>query len=52
MRDILTQKTYKKYDKISRYANFPCYYNITDLKYQYGTTAQLDDSTPYIMYKI
>ena len=52
MRDILTQKTYKKYDRISRYANFPYYYNITDFKYQYGTTAQLDETTPYILYKV
>ena len=49
--DILTKKSYKNYDKISRYNNFPYYYNTLDKKYEYGTTAWLNDQTPYQLYK-
>lgn len=48
--DILTNKQYKQYNKISRYNNFPFYYNTLDKKYEYSTTAHLDDSTPYQLY--
>ena len=52
MRDTLIHKTYKQYDKISRYANFPYYYNVNDNKYEYGTTNYLNDTTPFVLYKV
>lgn len=50
--DRLQEKTYRTYNYISRYSNFPYYYNTEDEKYIYGTTAYLDDSTPYTLYKV
>ena len=40
MKEILTQKTYKEYDYVSRYSVFPFYYNRIDEKYIYGLTSQ------------
>lgn len=45
--NVLTDKSYRTYKNVSRYSNFPYYYNSLDNKYIYGTTAHLDDSTPY-----
>ena len=50
--DRLQQKAYRTYNYISRYSSFPYYYNTEDEKYKYGTTAYLDDSTPYTLYKV
>ena len=50
--DILTGKEYRSYDYISRYASFPYYYNTEDDKYVYGTTSQLDRTSPYTLYKV
>ena len=50
--DKLKQKAYRTYNYISRYSSFPYYYNTEDEKYIYGTTAYLDDSTPYTLYKV
>lgn len=50
--DILTNKTYKQYDKLSRYTQFPYYYNTIDNKYIYGTTTQLYKNTQYSRYKV
>ena len=50
--DRLQQKAYRTYNYISRYSSFPYYYNTEDEKYIYGTTAYLDDSTPYTLYKV
>ena len=50
--DRLQEKAYRTYNYISRYSNFPYYYNTEDEKYIYGTTAYLDDSTPYTLYKV
>lgn len=50
--DNLIKKSYKQYDYISRYQSFPTYYNKQDDKYIYGTTAQLDDTTPYVLHTI
>ena len=50
--DILTNKSYRSYDYFCRYSSFPYYYNTEDEKYIYGTTAYLDDSTPYTLYKV
>ena len=45
--DVLVDKQYKEYRRLSRYSTFPIYYNILDEKYVYGTTAQLDNTTVY-----
>ena len=50
--DRLQQKAYRTYNYISRYSSFPYYYNTEDEKYIYGTTAYLDASTPYTLYKV
>lgn len=50
MRGILVDKSYLDYSKISRYSNFPYYYNKTDGKYVSGTTNNLDSTTDFIYY--
>lgn len=50
--NILDSKQYKSYNYFSRYSNFPFYYNTLDKKYIYGTTSQLSQDTPYVIYKI
>ena len=44
---ILKNKSYKSYDKLSRYSAFPYYYHTLDNKYVYGVTAYLKDDTVY-----
>lgn len=48
----LTNKSYKQYDRLSRYQQFPYYYNNKDKKYIYGTTQQLNQDTPYTVYEV
>ena len=48
--DVLVDKSYKEYKRLSRYMNFPYYYNTLDKKYIYGTTAQLKDTTTHIIH--
>lgn len=48
--EVLTDKSYKSYERLSRYSSFPYYYNRNDNKYIYGTTGQLDDTTPFSSY--
>lgn len=50
--DVLTNKSYKDYKKLSRYSAFPYYYHTLDNKYIYGRTAYLKDSTTYSLYKV
>lgn len=50
MPDILTQKSYIQYNKLSRYNNVPTYFQTKDLKYFYGTGFQLDQDTLYTYY--
>jgi len=50
--DVLTNKQYKSYDRISRYTRFPTFYNKVDNKYMYGTTAHLKDTTPFTLHKV
>jgi len=52
MRDILKNKSYLQYPRISRYSSFPYYYNETDDKYSCGTTNQLDDSVDFVYYEV
>jgi len=50
--DILTDKTYKSYDYMSRYSGFPYYFNTEDDKYVYGTTANLQEDISYTLYEV
>ena len=45
--DILTNKQYKNYSKLSRYSAFPFYYHTRLSKYVYGKTSYLDNTTLY-----
>ena len=48
--DVLTDKTYRVYTRLSRYNNFPYYYHKLDNKYIYGVTSNLRDNTPYVIH--
>lgn len=49
MKEILSKKEYKDYNRVSRYSIFPYYYNRIDEKYIYGLTAQLNNTnTTYV----
>ena len=48
--DILKDRSYRTYEKISRYNNFPYYYNTVDEKYMYGTTSYLKDNIAYTIH--
>lgn len=50
--DVLKNKSYKSYNGLSRYSNFPIYYNSLDNKYVGGTTAYLDNTTIYTLYEV
>lgn len=51
--DVLEKKNYRTYDRVSRYAPFPYYYNRIDKKYIYGITAQLKtEDTTYVSHKV
>ena len=50
--EALSNKAYRTYDYISRYAAFPYFYNKNDDRYVYGTTAQLRDSTSYSLHTV
>lgn len=50
--DVLTNKSYKDYARISRYSPFPYYYHTKDDKYIVGTTAYLKDTTVYTLYTV
>ena len=45
-------KTYKQYNHLSRYNNFPYFYDTLDNKYIYGTTAYLKTDTPYVIHTV
>ena len=45
-------KQYKQYEKFSRYATLPYYFNIEDNKYVCGTYHQLRDDTNYQIYVV
>lgn len=50
--DIAKDKTYKKYDYISRYEPFPYYYNTKDERYFYGITSWLNSNVGYVLYTV
>lgn len=53
MKDVLSEKYYKVYDRVSRYSVFPYYYNRLDEKYIYGITSQLkQEDTLYVSHTV
>ena len=50
--EILTDKAYREYSRISRYSPFPYYYHTVDDKYIYGTTSYLKDTTVYTVHTV
>lgn len=50
--DVLKNKSYKSYDFLSRYTNFPYYYNSTDDKYIYGLTGHIKKDCPYVIHEV
>lgn len=50
--DVLKDKKYKSYDRLSRYSSFPIYWHKLDEKYVSGTTCYLNDSTEYSMHLV
>lgn len=52
MPNILTDKKYREYHKMSRYSGVPYYYNPMDDKFIYGIGTNLKDTTPYKVHKI
>lgn len=51
--NILKNKQYKTYDKLSRYSQFPVYYNSVDEKWVTATTSYLSqEDTPYQNYTV
>lgn len=52
MADILTDKQFREYNKISRYSGVPYYYNKTDNKYMYGIGKNLKTDTPFKIHTI
>lgn len=50
--NILTDRQYKSYDKLSRYSAFPIYYNTHDNKYQTSTVQYLKDTTTYVYHHV
>lgn len=48
----LINKTYKKYNRLSRYSPFPIYFNSEDGKYVCGTTSHLNNNTSYILHTV
>lgn len=52
MSDILTDKQFKEYNKLSRYSGVPYYYNQTDNKYIYGIGKNLRDDTTHKIHRV
>ena len=50
--DILTDKSYKEYDSLSRFSGFPTYYNKEDEKYVYGLLSQLRTDSEYVAHQV
>ena len=47
MPNILTDKQFREYAKLSRYTNTPYYYNRVDDKFIYGLSKNLRDDTTF-----
>ena len=51
MSEILTDKSYKNYDYISRYSSVPCYYHTIDKTHIYGTSYPIKKDASYLIHK-
>lgn len=49
---VLINKQYKAYDRVSRYSVFPTYLNRLDEKYIYGITAHIRNDIKHIAHKV
>lgn len=52
MPNVLSNKQYREYQKVSRYSSTPYYYNIVDEKFCCGTSKHLKDTTTYRVHKV
>ena len=52
MPDIITNKQYRDYQKLSRYTSTPYYFNTVDERYFYGTSKNLKTTTPFRVHKV
>ena len=52
MSEILTEKSYKTYNYISRYENVPYYFNTLDKKYFYGTSYPVKKDASFLTHKV
>lgn len=50
--DILTEKSTKQYDTLSRYSSFYTYYNTLNNKYIYGLTSPLSTEGTYVLHQV
>ena len=52
MPNVVSDKQYKSYQKVSRYSSVPYYYNTVDKRFFYGTSKHLKDNTLYKVHKV
>ena len=50
--NVLRNKAYKDYSRLSRYGDIPYYYHSLDDKYITGTAAWLKNTTNYISHRV
>lgn len=50
--NVLKNKQYKSYDRLSRYSNIPFYYNTHTKQNVYGTAKHLNNNTSYILHVV
>lgn len=50
--DALKDKSMLEYSRVSRYSQFPYYYNTNDNKYMMGTTSWLNTDCEYVSVEI
>ena len=52
MPNIISNKQYRDYKKVSRYSSTPYYYNLVDKRFFYGTSKNLKDTTTHRIHKV
>jgi hypothetical protein len=52
MPNVLTNKQYKDYKKVSRYSSTPYYYSTVDRRFFYGTSTNLKSDIPHRIHKV
>lgn len=50
--EVLSDKSFRSYDYVSRYQNFPNYYHSLDNRYIGATTAQIQDNIGYSIHVV